>query len=269
MGGFTNTSNIKSYLTKYYKLLHNYYNINMLKINSDKTKLMLGYNKKYKNELEHFYFFANNDKIVNQKSLKILGFTLRCDNNMETQIGNLCANLHFRINNIRKLNKFTNFSSRLVFIKSLVIGKLIYAMPMYTQLTLKQINKIHKVIMASARVAIGNYCFKKTIKYILEKCKILGAKEMIAYSSILFIHKIILNKKPNSNFNRYMPFNSRQTDKKIRTKYRPKTKKFKNHIINKGAELLNNIPNDIRNMSISKFKKQLKKYLTISNVWEP
>ena len=99
--GFPNTKHIKIYLTKYYKLLHNFYNINMLKINSDKTKLMLGYNKKYKNELENFYFFANNDKINNQKSLKILGFILRYDSNMETQIGNLCSNLHFRIFNIK------------------------------------------------------------------------------------------------------------------------------------------------------------------------
>merc|ERR1712105_156844 len=158
-----NTKHIKIYLTKYYKLLHNFYNINMLKINSDKTKLMLGYDKKYKNELENFYFFANNDRINNQKSLKILGFILRYDGNMETQIGNPCSNLHFRIFNIRKLNKYTNFNTRLAFIKSLVIGKLIYAMPMYTQLNKAQISKMHKVIMTSARAVIGSFCFKKTI----------------------------------------------------------------------------------------------------------
>ena len=42
-----------------------------------------------------------------------------------------------------------------------VFGKLLYAIPLYTQVTLKQLNMIHKVIMTSARVCIGSYCFKK------------------------------------------------------------------------------------------------------------
>merc|ERR1712208_85360 len=109
---------------------------------------------------------------------------------METQIGNLCSNLHFRIFNIRKLNKYTNFNTRLAFIKSLVIGKLIYAMPMYTQLNKAQMSEIHEVIMTSEHAAIGSFCFKKSIKYILDKCNMLGANEMISYSSIIFTHKI-------------------------------------------------------------------------------
>jgi len=198
--GFPNTNEMKQYLTKFYRLLHSYYNINKLKVNSDKTKLMIGYKNKHKKELENFYFFANNDKIINQKSMKILGFTLRYDNNMDTQIGKTCANLHYRLNNIRKLNVYTSFSSRIVFVKSLVIGKLIYAMPLYTQITKKQLSMIHKVIMTSGRIIIGNYCFKQSIRYILNKCKMLKADKLIAFSSINFINKIIFKKTPANNY---------------------------------------------------------------------
>ena len=59
-------------------------------------------------------------------------------------------------------------------------------MPMYTQLNKYKISKIHKVIMTSACAAIGSFCFKKSIKYILEKCNILNAYDMISFSSIIF-----------------------------------------------------------------------------------
>ena len=113
-----------------------------------------------------------------------MGFTIRYDNGLETQKGNLCANLHFRISNIRKLPKLTNFKTRLTFIKSLGIGKLIYVIPLYTQTINAQINKFHKVIMAAPWASIGSYCFKKSIGYILGKCNLLTAKQLISYSSI-------------------------------------------------------------------------------------
>ena len=45
---FKDHSQIKNYLTNYYKLIHSFYNINKLKINADKTQLLLNYKEKYK-----------------------------------------------------------------------------------------------------------------------------------------------------------------------------------------------------------------------------
>ena len=266
---FPDTRQIKSYLTNMYLLLHSYYTINKLKINSDKTKLMIGYKNKHREEIQNFHFMAKNDKIVNTNSIKILGFTLRYDNNLDTQIGNTCANLHYRLNLIRKITKFSQFKDRLVMVKSLVIGKLLYAMPIYTQATEAQIAKIHKVIMTASRVIIGSYCFKKSTTYILDKCGLLSAKQMIAYSSITYLNKIYFNNKPTSIYELFIPINRRGTDLKIRTKLRAKTKKFKNHIINKGSEMVNSIPSEIKNLPPKTFKKQLKKYLHTHNMWEP
>ena len=60
------------------------------------------------------------------------------------------------------LTHITNFHTRKVFVKSLILGKLLYTIPLYTQVTNKQLSKIHKVIMSAARVIIGSYCFKKS-----------------------------------------------------------------------------------------------------------
>jgi len=173
---------------------------------------------------------------------------------METQIGKICVNLHHRIYNIKKLTPFTYFSTRLQLIKSMVIGKLIYALPLYMQATTGQINKIHRVIMASARTIIGNYCYKKSIKYILGKCNMLDAKNMIAYSSIILLNKILTYKIPPSIYMLYRPSNRGNTDTTTRTKLKPKTKKLSNHVIYKGAVILNAIPNDFKKITFEKFE---------------
>jgi len=98
---------------------------------------------------------ADNDKNVNTTSMKILGYVIGHNLDMTTQICNVCINLHYRLYNIKELTNITNMSTRLVFGKLLVLGKLIYTMPLYTQLTLKQLNIIHKVIMTSAMDCIG------------------------------------------------------------------------------------------------------------------
>ena len=163
---FLDDKSIMQYLTKYFKLLYSFYNINMLKINSDKTQLMLTFRKNMKDKFKKFTFMANNDEISNKPTIKILGMILRNNMDWETQIGTFCSNLHHRIHNIKNITKYTDFKTRLQLVKSFVVGKLIYCMPLYSQINRSQETKIHRVIMSSARTAIGSFCFKKSISYI-------------------------------------------------------------------------------------------------------
>ena len=52
--------------------------------------------------------------------------------------------------------------------------------------------------MTAARAAIGNFCFKKSIHYILSKCGWFDISDLIKYSSLNIIHKIQTLKKPPS-----------------------------------------------------------------------
>ena len=90
---------------------------------------------------------------------------------MDSGINQLSSDLHNRINNINKISKYTDFWSRLNFINSFVIGKMIYMLPLYNNLPLYLRNKLHKIQMKSARTAIANYCYKKSTSYILNRCK--------------------------------------------------------------------------------------------------
>ena len=51
-------SHIKHYIEDYYNLLHEFYNINMLKINPDKNKILIIYQNKFENIFKNFSFKA-------------------------------------------------------------------------------------------------------------------------------------------------------------------------------------------------------------------
>ena len=128
---FSDPGQIKAFLTNYYNLIKSFYNINKLKINSDKTNLLLTYKPKFKDHFKNFYFFADNDKIKPKNVIKILGTYIKNDLKMDSEIGKLTGQLHNRISAIRTLTKFTDFKTRLKFLNANVIGKLNYALPLY------------------------------------------------------------------------------------------------------------------------------------------
>ena len=178
---------LNNYLNEYYNILDIYYTANKLKINADKNKLLLIYKKKYANLFNNFYFNAKGYKIKPSNTITILGVYLRSHLKLYTQINKLCANLHKRLHELRKLNKFTSFETILLFIKLFVIGKLVYAMPLYLNCSVNNIKTLHKIIMSAARTAIGSYCYRKSISYIFNKCKLFDAKNVDCFFLFLSI----------------------------------------------------------------------------------
>ena len=79
----------------------------------------------------------------------------------KTEINKPVSTLHYRLNELNKISQYTDFKTRLAFVNSHVIGKLTYRLPLYMHCTAQNIDKLHKVLMKSARLCIGSYCFKK------------------------------------------------------------------------------------------------------------
>ena len=70
-----------------------------------------------------------------------------------------------------------------------------YMLSLYNNLPNYLTKKLHKILMTSARCAIGNYCFKKSNNYILDQCKWLSIEKIISLSSLNFIYNIEKHKK--------------------------------------------------------------------------
>ena len=84
--GFKSKQGIKTYLEKYFQLMKCYYNINMLKVNPDKSQLMVSAKPKYLNETKFLQFQADEYVIKNKPCMTILGSILSCDLSNEREI---------------------------------------------------------------------------------------------------------------------------------------------------------------------------------------
>ena len=256
---FQDQNQIKNYLESYYKLIHNFYNINKLKINADKTNLLLIYKDKYKQTLNNFHFKAEQFKIFSKNTIKILGFYIQSDLKYETEINKLVSTLHNRINTIRQISKYTDFKTRLKFLNANVMSKLNYMLPFYSSITEELTHKLHKVIMTSARMAIGDYCYKTHCNKILARCNWLPIRYMINMAQCNFIHKILTNQSPTKIFE-FFVIPNRQA-KQIRLNFQNKTKLSKLSLLNNGLNIYNNLPMQLKQLTVKKFKLQIKKHL--------
>ena len=112
--------------------------------------------------------------------------------------------------------------------------------------------------MTSARLAIGNYCFKKSKKYILDKCKWLSIENMITYSCLLFIYNINKNNKPKSITNIYRQSKYNRHRSKLNLNTIPKKGKYSKFFLMEHTDTFNDIPTEIKSKSKSIFKREVK-----------
>ena len=112
--------------------------------------------------------------------------------------------------------------------------------------------------MASARMAIGDYCFKINCNKILAQCNWIPIRYMINMSQCNYIHKILTNKNPTKLYQLFIIPN-RQA-KQIRLNFQSKTKLSKSSLLHNGINFYNNLPNQIKQLSVIKFKMQIKKH---------
>ena len=255
-------------MSQYYELLHNFYNINKLKINPDKSKFLVSSKPRFQHLTKNLSITAKQYTIKQSNIIKILGTYIRKDLKLDSEIGKLCSQLHNRIHNVRKLTKYTDFTARLSFMNGYVIGKLHYMLPLYTRLNTELTSKIHKVMMTAARVTIGNYCCRKTITQILSKCKWLEIKQLIKHSSTCLLHKIIINQTPKSITNKFQHLETKRKVVKPNTKYNPKTETFKNFYLYKTLKFYNTLPMEILNEGNKQFKISLKNLITTSDTMD-
>ena len=131
-------------------------------------------------------------------------------------------------------------------------------LPIYSNANQTNISKLHKILITAARAAIGSYCFKKSIRYILNKCNWFDIEDMILLSSLNTIHKTIANKKPPCLLQYFKSNNRERKGQTTANKYIPTSVKFKNFYIYKYTKIYNKITHDVRSKKVKGFKKEIK-----------
>ena len=120
------------------------------------------------------------------------------------------------------------------------------------------VTMLHKVTMTSAHMAIGDYCFKQQCNKILAQCIWIPIRYMINMAQCNYINKILTNKNPIKLFQLFLIPN-RQA-KPIRLNFQSKTKLSKSSLLHNGINFYNNLPTQIKQLTVKKFKMQIKKH---------
>ena len=142
---------------------------------------------------------------------------------------------------------------------AVILGKLNYMLPTYSNITEIQRQKIHVTIMKAARATIGLPCYRWSTQRILETVGWIPVKAMIEKAKLKVLHNIIITKQPTMLYNQ-MKIPERKT-KAINVKYNPSKEKLKKFFLTTATDLYNKLPTMMKTLDQQKFKKAItKKY---------
>merc|ERR1712240_428773 len=111
-----------------------------------------------------------NTKVKQVDKVKILAFQIQSNLHNNAQISKTISNINNILYNIRKLGNQTKFKTRRTLVKSIVIGKLNYVLPLLSNSTKQQLHKLNSLIIKSCKNIIGNPCFRWSTRKMLNKC---------------------------------------------------------------------------------------------------
>ena len=115
-------------------------------INQEKTELMIICKNKDRKATKSIQMYADKYRVKQVEKVKILGFQIQSNLHNDAQITKTISNINNRIYNIRKLGNKTKFKTRRTLVKSIIIGKLNYALPLLSNSTQSQLQKLNYLI---------------------------------------------------------------------------------------------------------------------------
>ena len=169
----------------------------------------------------------------------------------------LIKNIEYRTMMMKRIKNFTNIIQRKKIANAVIIGKINYMLPTYSNLTEMQLQKLHVVLMKAAKTTIGQPCFRWTNQKILETVEWIPMRQMIEKAKLKVLHNIILTKQPKMLYQQ-LKIPERRT-KAISVKYNPKKEKLRKFFLTTTIEKYNKIPVITRNLDQQKFKKAITK----------
>merc|ERR1711954_1973 len=191
-----NIKEIENYTNDYFKLIECFYSINKLKLNPDKTRLMVVCRPNRRDEVKNFVLKAG-DYIIEQKDkIKVLGIFFTSGLTNHVNISNIISKVNFRMFSMREAFKFSSKKSKIIFFKSMVLSVIRYCSPLLVDSDAKLIDKLQTLLMKCTRPILGFKSYKLSTLQIMSELRIQTVHQMIVRESIQFIHKVLSKKSP-------------------------------------------------------------------------
>ena len=187
-------------LSSSYKQVSEYMTSSELKLNDDKTHLLLMTTaQKRKKLFQEPQIIASNDIIQVSRSEKLLGITIHENMKWAEYIlhdeKSLTTQLSLRLNGLKKISKAASFKSRLTIANGIFMSKLIYCIPLWSGCEIYLLEILQKIQNRAARV-VTRLSWDTPIKKLLKQCGWLSVSQLSVYHSLVQMYKILQNKSP-------------------------------------------------------------------------
>ena len=198
---------VKAVTQRNYDTIENYMNANLLKINGDKTHLLIltkgdgtagGVAAEQRREAINVQ--AGGKVIRGSEFETLLGGIVHQSGNWRMMIrdgkGSVTKQLATRIGALKIISKNADFKTRLMVAGGLVQAKLTYLLPLFGAAPGYLLNTLQVQQLAAARVVLGYRCYRWSTERMLNTVGWLSVKQLHHYSVMMLTHKIVTTGKP-------------------------------------------------------------------------
>ena len=185
----------------------NWMKCNLLKLNTDKTEVILFVSKKFANEVKDVSIKVGDSVIAPSTSVRNLGAILDSQMTMEEQVNSVSRSCFMQIRNIGKIRQYLTNDSTKSLMNSLVTSRLDYCNSLLIGTPRYILNKLQNVQNTAARLISRTPRFSH-ITPVLKELHWLPVEQRVEYKILTFVHKALHGQAPvyiNSMLHVYTP----------------------------------------------------------------
>ena len=133
---------VAEYINKYFKMLESYYNLNKLKLNPDKSKLMIVCKPNKRQDISTISLVTSEHTIEQVTKIKALGIYITNGLTNQAMVNNIISKVNYRLSVLRGIFKFCNIRTKTILMNSLVVSIFRYCSPLLINSNLNLISKL-------------------------------------------------------------------------------------------------------------------------------
>ena len=252
-----------------YTVLADYMGNNRLKLNDDKTHLLIMTTRQKRKIINISVKINTATEVIEPiKSEKLLGIHIQDDLKWTEYIQNndksLIKQLTSRLNALKMISGVANFKTRLMVANGIFCSKLIFQISLWGGTEEYLLNSLQVVQNKAARFVTRRGRYTHVVD-LLNQCGWLSVRQLVFFHSVALIHKTLQTTFPKFIFNKLsteFPYNTRLAQSesvRMGPEFKSKLELTEKSFMNRATVSYNHLPATLRKISsLEKFKKQLK-----------
>ena len=259
-------------LTAKYKVMSQFLVNNRLKLNDDKTHLMVLTTSKTRRRLDpstRVSITTPTEIITPSPYEKLLGGVIHQDmkwnEHLQDNEDSLMKSLRSRLGALKLVGKVANFKNRKMIAEGIIMSKLTYLIALWGG-TSGYLIKSLQIIQTSAARVVTKLDWSTPTSELLNQCGWLSVQPLVVYHSVLMVYKVVRTESPaylHSMFQTKYQYRTRQADSGVIKHMRcPKLTLTCQSFRFQASGHFNNLPSSIRNSeTLQGFKMLVKKWI--------